>query len=341
MKDAAPVLLVAMPKSDGVEALVSETLPDVPWDYLDSNRSVERGSVRALLVENLRGEFAGFDPRSTPRLEFVQQVWTGLDRFPFGRFPDSVAVAGNVGGFAPYVAEHAIALVLGAARDFHSAQSMVEEGRLRPAPHERTLVDATAVVLGYGAIGQAIAERLAPFRTRVVGLNRTGAPARGAAEMFPASRLADAVRAGSFIFEVRPLTRLTKGTIGAAELEAMPPDAVFVNVGRAGTVDETALYRHLRSHPEFRAAIDVWWAEDPVLGTFTSRHPFAQLPNFYGTPHCADAFPAAKRRAFRMALENLARFFQDGRPRFVADRTEYEGVGSPAEALGPREDAPR
>ena len=324
MRDPSPVLLVALPRDPEVDAAIGEILPGVPWAYLDLTRSADYGSVRAMLAESLRTGFAGFDARATPNLRFVQQVSTGLDRFPFEWFPSTVEVAGNVGGFAPYVAEHALMLALAAGRDLHTAESMVEAGRLRPPPHGRSLIDASAVILGYGAIGRAIAERLAPFGARVIGLNRAGAPAESAVEMLPASRLREAVGAGSFVFEARPLTRATAGSIGAAEFRAMRPDAVFVNVGRAGTVDQRALYEHLRTHPEFRAAFDVWWGEDYVDGAISTEYPLARLPNFYGTPHSADTFAASDRRALRMALENVARFFRVGHPRFIVDRREYE-----------------
>lgn len=323
MSDAPPLLLVALPKSERIDGLVHELLPGIPWAYLDSDHTVDSGSVRAMLVENFRTKFPGFDARTVPNLQFVQQLSTGLDRFPFEQFPSSVSVAGNVGGFAPFVAEHAVALALAAARDLRAAGIMVEAGKLRPAPRERTLVDATAVILGYGSIGRAIAERLVPFGARIVGLNRDGSSVPGAEQMFPAVKLREAVGAGSFVFEVRPLTEVTRGTIGAAELAAMRPDAVFVNVGRAATVDQASLYDHLRTHPEFRAAFDVWWDEDFAHERLVSRYPFAKLPNFYGTPHVADAFAAAKHYALRVAIENLARFFRDGRPRFVAARNEY------------------
>lgn len=332
MREADPLLLVALPQSREADTLIPQLLPEISWAYLAESRPDARSSVRAILTDGLRGELASFDPRTTPHLQFVQQVATGLDLFPFERFPTSVTVAANVGGFASYVAEHAVALALAAARDLHTAQAMIEAGTLRPAPRGRSLIDATAVILGYGAIGRAIAERLAPFGARVVGLNRTGSPAPGAAEMFPASKLREALGAGSFVFEVRPLTGATVGTIGAVELAAMRADAVFVNVGRARTVDQTALFEHLRTHPEFRAAFDVWWEEDLAGGTLVSAHPFAQLANFYGTPHSADTFEASDRRALQMALENLVRFFRDGRPLFTADRSEYEGLaarGSP------------
>jgi phosphoglycerate dehydrogenase-like enzyme len=141
--------------------------------------------------------------------------------------------------------------------------------------------------------------------------------------MYPADRLREAVAQGDFIFEARPLTNLTAGSIGKAELESMRPEAIFVNVGRAGTVDEEALYRHLERHPSFRAGLDVWWNEDYEHGALPSRFPFSQLPNFVGTPHSAGVAPGAEPRVLRLALENLARYFHDGHPAHVVDRREY------------------
>ena len=71
-----------------------------------------------------------------------------------------------------------------------------------------------------------------------------------------------------------PLTRATRGLIGARELALMKPAAILVNVGRAAIVDEGALYGHLRDQPEFCAGIDAWWHE-PGPGTeFSTGHPF-------------------------------------------------------------------
>ncbi|MGI0156563.1 MAG: NAD(P)-dependent oxidoreductase, partial [Thermoplasmata archaeon] len=124
---------------------------------------------------------------------------------------------------------------------------------------------------------------------------------------------------------VRPLTRRTVGTIGKDALEAMRPNAIFVNVGRAATVDEEALFRHLRTHPGFRAGIDVWWNEDFASGALPSRFPFGDLPNFVGTPHSAGHAAASESRGLRLALENLGRFFHDGKPAHRIDRSEYSG----------------
>ncbi len=320
-----PRLLISVARRNDVGERVAEQLRGVPWSYLAETPPARRRSVEAMLVGGYSDELKEFDPATTPRLRFVQRLFTGSDGFPFGRFPADVRFAGNVGAFAPFVSEHAVLLALAAARDLPAGREMVREGRLRPAPEQRTLTGRTAVILGFGEIGRAIAERLRPFEMSIVGVSRRGDPVDGVAEMFPADRFREALPLGDYVFEVRPLTNLTAGSIGAAELASMRPEAVLVNVGRAGTIDEEALYRHLESHPRFRVAIDVWWNERFTNGTLLSRFPFASLPNFLGTPHSAGNVPGADERAIRLAAENLARYFQTGRPAHVLDRSEYPG----------------
>jgi phosphoglycerate dehydrogenase-like enzyme len=326
VQGSSPRLLVDLKAEDATRAAIDRALPGVPWAFTDASPPDQRDAVEAMLVGalgSLAGGVGDFDVRTTPRLRFVQRILTGLDGFPFDRFPPQVAVAGNVGAFAPFVAEQAITLSLAAARDLGASLEMVRAGRLRPTPEQRTLVGATAAVLGYGAIGAEIGRRLTGLGARVVGANRTGAPAPGVERMVDAEHFRDVLAGSDLVFEVRPLTRRTAGTIGRAELSTMRDDAILVNVGRAATVDPAALYAHLTAHPHFRAAFDVWWQEDFRAGTIVSPFPFASLPNFLGTPHSAGAVPAARPRALAFALENLARFFQDGHPLYVAVRSDY------------------
>lgn len=323
MDPPEPRLLISVARRNDVGERVAEELPGVPWSYLAETPPARRRSVEAMLVGGYSDELKEFDPATTPRLRFVQRLFTGNDGFPFGKFPADVQFAGNIGAFAPFVSEHAVLLALAAARDLPAGYEMVREGRLRPAPEQRTLAGRTAVILGYGEIGRAIAERLRPFGMRIVAVNRRGEPADGVAEVFPADRFREALPLGDVVFEVRPLTNLTVGSIGAAELASMRPEAILVNVGRAGTLDEEALYHHLESHPGFRAAIDVWWNERFTNGTLLSRFPFAQRANFLGTPHSAGNVPGADERAIHLAAENLDRFFRTGTPAHVLDRREY------------------
>jgi phosphoglycerate dehydrogenase-like enzyme len=318
-----PRLLVALRPRDEVSEALARGLLGIGWTYAKSGGKTDWSEVEALLVGSVERELGNYQATSTPRLAFVQGIYTGVDGFPFERFPETVRIAGNVGAFAPFVSEHAVALALAAARAIVPAQMQVRAHQLRPPPVHRLLWKRTAVILGYGEIGRAIAERLAGFEMRLVGVNRTGRMAPGVEAVYPADLLREALAEGDFVFDVRPLTLQTAGTIGAEELRAMPSEAVYVNVGRAGTVDEEALYRHLVEHPGFRAALDVWWEEDFANGTFGSRFPFGELPNFVGTPHSAGVGPSVERYVLARAVENLARFFRGEEPRFLVDRRDY------------------
>ena len=323
MAEPEPRLVATLtPESELADAL-GRGLPSIPWAYLSEVEPARRGSVEAMLVGSFSRDAPLPDFSTFPRLAFIQRAFTGLDGFPFDRVPPGVRIAGNVGAFAPFVAEHAVTLALAAARLIPLSQEMVRAGRLRPAPEQRLLYGSTAVVLGFGEIGHAIAAMLGGFGVRVIAVRRTATPDPAAAEVVGAESFRDVLGQASFVFECRPLTARTRGSIGRAELERMRGDAVFVNVGRAATVDEAALYEHLRTHPEFRAGLDVWWSESYREGLLGQRFPFATLPNVVGTPHCAGYAPGAEERGLRMAIENLARFFRDGRPLHVVDRAEY------------------
>jgi phosphoglycerate dehydrogenase-like enzyme len=328
VNDARPRLLVGLQPDEEIDAAITVSLPEVAYGYARSTAPEAWGEVEALLVGSVERELGEFDVQTTPRLGFVQRVYTGLDSFPFDRFPPPIRVAGNVGGYAPFVAEGAVTLALAAARNTVLAHRAVVEGRLRPSPVSRTLRGKTALILGYGSIGREIAVRVAGLGMRVLGLTRTGRMAPGVEAMYPADRLDEALRVADVIFEARPLTRATRGSLGAAQLAQMRPSAILVNVGRAGTIEESALYQHLRDHPEFRAGLDVWWEEDHSGGRIGQRFPWADLPNLTASPHNSGAVPEAGPFGLARALENLGRFFRGAEPLFVADRAEY--VGPPA-----------
>jgi phosphoglycerate dehydrogenase-like enzyme len=318
-----PRLLVALSPSREIDDAVARALPRIPWGYARGTDLARRGAVEAILVGSVERELGDFDSRSTPHLRLVQQIYTGLDGFAFERFPVPIQVAGNVGGFGPFVAEHAVALALSSARALVPAYLQVAKGQLRPAPLNSTLVGRTALILGYGEIGREIAARLSGFYVRVIGLNREGRMRPGVVAMFPADRLEEALEEADVIFDVRPLTRASRGSLGPVQFGRMRPEAIYVNVGRAGTVQEEALYRHLSDHPNFRAAMDVWWEEGFADGRLPHRFPWTDLPNFTGTPHSAAGAPEAREYALDRALANLARFFRGEAPLYLARREDY------------------
>ncbi len=164
----------------------------------------------------------------------------------------------------------------------------------------------------------------------------------GVDAMYPADRLDDALGEADVIFEARPLTRSTRGSLGAVQFARTRPGAILVNVGRAATIDEEALYHHLQEHPEFRAALDVWWDEGFGDGKLGRRFPWTDLPNVTGSPHNSGGVPEADPYSIGKALENVRRFFQGQEPLYLADPSDYAEAGlPPPPAAGDSDGEPR
>jgi phosphoglycerate dehydrogenase-like enzyme len=122
-----------------------------------------------------------------------------------------------------------------------------------------------------------------------------------------------------------PLTAETEGLVDRTVLVAMKEDAILVNIARGKIIVEDDLYEHLRTHPRFRAALDVWWAYPDGKNGRPFHRPFHELPNMIMTPHVAFAIPEQRAHAMEEALENVGRFLRGLTPRNVVNASEYQG----------------
>ncbi|HDR00378.1 MAG TPA: hydroxyacid dehydrogenase, partial [candidate division WOR-3 bacterium] len=170
--------------------------------------------------------------------------------------------------------------------------------------------------LGFGQVGRHILRLLAGWRGPAAAwsLDRRSAPDLPPVEF----RERDEVLARSeVVFLCLPLTRATRGCVGARELDLLGPDGYLVNVARAGLVVEEDLFRALRERRIAGAGLDVWW-EGPKPGQTPSvRHPFHELDNAVLSPYCAGHGPNAPHLAG--ALDNLRRYAETGRVGNVVD----------------------
>ena len=314
---------MTLPADPTVRRRIAERLPSVRTAYSADRARASWAGVEALLTGNLLREYPAAAPERWPDLRFVQTLYTGVDAFPFDRLPARTEIAGNVGAYAPFVAEHAVALLLALARRLPEGHRMVAEGRLRPTEPLLHLGARTVLLVGYGAIAREVAARLRPFGCRLVGVNRSGEMREGVDRMVAIAEVARAWPSAEVVVNTLPLTRATRGLIGAEALRALPAGAIFVNVGRAETVDPAALAARLAADPAFRAGLDVWWGEDFERGRLTLPFPLGEHPNLLGSPHRAGVVAEARPYVLDRALENLARFFRGERPHYVASRADY------------------
>jgi len=263
----------------------------------------------------------GLWPRFT-RLRLLQSFAAGVDHLPYALIPPSVTICSNAGAYDATIGEHAIALLLAAARNVVSQTEAVRAGRFRQDVMGTSVRGKTLGIVGLGGIGGEAARLAAGLGMRVVGINRRGTTDAPVAWCGTLEELDRLLAESDFVLLAIPLTKRTSGLIGARELGLMKPDAILVNIARGKLIRERDLYEHLKAHPAFRAALDVWWTY-PQGDGFPFTQPFHELPNIVMTPHVAWAVPEQARRSLEAALDNVVRFL-DGRPlRNVVDRAEY------------------
>ena len=166
------------------------------------------------------------------------------------------------------------------------------------------------LIVGFGAIGQAVARRLKALGAEVTGVRRSaGANMLADAMIAPADLHTHLPRADAVLL-CCPITDDTRGLASAEFFAAMKDGALFLNVGRGGLVDEAALLAGLDAGRPAHAALDVV-SREPL----PEDHPIWAHPNITLTPHTSGWTLGTKQRTDELFLENLAIFLTaDGAP---------------------------
>ena len=233
-------------------------------------------------------------------LRWLNTAYAGVNWLPLADLDRrGVALTCGRGLTATAVAEFAVMTMLTVAKDF-SAVVRAQDRRefLENAPGTRELLGSRALILGRGAIGQAIERMLQGFGVETETVRRS-------------SGLGWKDRLGTFdwIVLALPGTPETRGLIGAAELAAMKREAVLVNFARADIVDEPALVAALRDARIAAAVLDV---TDPE--PLPAEHPLWSLDNAHITMHLSGIpTPARLQRAAERFARNCGHF-RNGEP---------------------------
>jgi D-3-phosphoglycerate dehydrogenase len=178
------------------------------------------------------------------------------------------------------------------------------------------LAERTVGILGMGAIGQAIAERLRGFGCNVLYSKRRPLDAATEQRLGATHRDIDALlRASQVLMVALPLNDQTRGLLDREHLELLPRGAVVVNIARGAIIDTAALGDLLRSGHLRGAALDVFDREPLPAG-----HGLDSLPNVLLTPHTAGTTAIAKRDILLNSLANVARACRGEAPLYVVNQ---------------------
>lgn len=233
----------------------------------------------------------------------VQTMSAGIDHVQpgLGLLPKGVQLCNARGVHDASTAELTLALILSSLRgipDFVRGQEREEwRSGFRPA-----LADKSVLIVGYGSVGAAIEDRLAPFEVARVARVARSARETERGPVHPITALPDLLPDADVVVLITPLTEQTKGLAGAGFLARMKDGALLVNVARGGVVDTKALLAELESG-RIRAALDVTDPEPLPKG-----HPLWHAPGVLISPHVGGPTSAFYPRAKRLLVDQFHRF---------------------------------
>lgn len=238
-----------------------------------------------------------------------------------------VTVCNCAGANAGAVAEQTILLMLACLRHALDGDAAVRAGRQIEMKESlmrgglRELGDCTVGFIGFGAIAQATARRLANWGCKML-YNKRHPLSEQEERSFGATfaSKSDIVRTCDIVSLHTPVTPETTGMVDQSFLSAMKPGSILVNTGRGELIDQDALARALENGAIAAAGLDVL-APEPV----TPDNPLLNLsPAAKGalilSPHIGGVTEGTFYRAHRTAWENIARVASGEQPVNIVSR---------------------
>jgi len=253
--------------------------------------------------------------KQLPNLKLIAVAATGTDVVDKAYCKEAGITVVNIRNYAfNTVPEHVIALMFALRRNLLAYVADVRKGRWGEVDQFcffdhpiRDIAGSTLGVVGYGAIGKAVAKRAECLGMKILPY-----------DVFPQDGLVDLemlLKESDVITLHCPLTPETKNMIGAKEFEMMKSTAILINTARGGLVDEAALAEALKSGVIAGAGFDVLTAEPPKDGNILLD---LDMPNLIVTPHVAWASREAMQILADQLIDNVEAFVA-GNPQNVVE----------------------
>lgn len=239
------------------------------------------------------------------QLKVVSQMAVGVDNVDVAACSARGIPVGNTPGvLTETTADMAWALILSSARRVVEAAEYVKDGEWKTwTPTQMAGVDvfgSTLGIVGFGAIGQAIARRAQGFGMRVLCWNRTPRPEEAAAVGAEQCGFDDVLSQSDFVCVSIALTDDTRNLIDARAFELMKPGAILVNTARGPIVDEAALVSALEAGQIGGAGLDV-----TAIEPLSMDSPLLTMRNVVVLPHIGSASMATRGKMADIAVANL------------------------------------
>ena len=287
-----------------IRPLLEPQLPadlDVRW-FMSTEQALELAPLAEIGWFDLNDKSEMFKIISAAtNLKWLNSIYAGVDGMPLAQLKSQgTIVTHGVGSNAITIAEYVVMAMLTVAKGYRDVVRAQDKHEwLMDSPGKVELFGSKALLLGYGAIGKLIEERLKAFGVDVTIVRRSAGPNTLTPDQWRA-------QLGKFDWVILavPATPETENMIAANELAAMKPSASLINIARGSVVDQDALVTALQAKQIGAAFLDVTTPEP-----LPADHPLWGLDNVHISMHLSGR--AQNKMFVRSAerfLENLERY---------------------------------
>lgn len=273
--------------------------------------------ILCLLSEKIDKEFFQW----CPKIRVVSTYSVGFDHIDIEEATRrGVYVCYTPGVLTEATADFAWTLMMAAARRTVEADKCIRDGAWKTswAPDMflgHSVFGKTLGIIGFGRIGQAMAQRATGFKIEVLYYDPIRKPDLEKQLDVRYCEIEELLRTSDFVTIHVPRTKETTGLVNEKNLRLMKPTSVLVNTSRGGIVDERALYKALTEGWISAAGLDVFENEPTPLG-----NPLLKLRNIVIAPHIASATYEARSKMAEVAALNLISVLKGQEPPFLINK---------------------
>ena len=328
--DRLKVLVKEKVGDSGVKLLQEHFDVDLGVDWSEQDFQQRIGAYHGILIRSATKMTAELIAKAT-NMRVIGRAGVGVDNVDV----DAATQRGIVVANAPQsnvvtAAEHTMALLLALARNIPQAHASLTSGRWERSKFSGVeLYEKTLGIVGFGRIGQLVAQRARGFGMRVLAFDPYVSAERYRELGVEKAASSDEVCAqADFITIHLPKTPETEGWMDAAQFAKMRDGVRILNVARGGLIDDAALKDALDSGKVAGAALDVFPSE-PI----TEYPLFEGYPNVVVTPHLGASTAEATDRAGFQSAEQVVAALTGG---VVSTAVNIPSVGAEdMQVLGP------
>ncbi len=247
----------------------------------------------------------------------ILRAGSGTDNVPVAEASKrNILVVNTPRAVVHEISDHAIALLLSVVRQTAAQDRTLRSGvwEFRRQNNRWHLRGSTLGIVGFGHIGQLVAEKMSIFAVRLLVHDPWMHPAQIRAKGAESVDFRTVLSQSDFISLHCPLTPATRHLVGEKEFQLMKPHAILVNTSRGPVVDENALIRALQEKRIGGAGLDVYEQEPLPSGS-----PLLQLENVVLTPHIAGYSDLFEESFLRYSVESLIAIANGEWPRSVVN----------------------